>query len=291
MLYIPLTIAAAALQVARNAAQRSLVDGAGPWGATLVRFLFGLPFAIALAAGAWLLTKGAAPTLSAGFFLACAAGAFGQIVATAALLVSMRRSSFALGAAFQQSGIPLAAVMGLALGDHLPPIAWLGLATATTGLVVLAWPRRGVHGGWGAAALGVVAGAGFALASNAYRAAAHGLEPNHAAFAALNTLVVVQAMQAGSLSLYLGLRDRRALTSVIASWRVSLGAGFFGALASAFWFTAFALAPAGPVRAVGVVEMPISALAGRRLFAERLTARQWIGGALAAIGVVMSALH
>ena len=43
MLWIFLTAAAAPLQVARNALQRGLVGDAGPWGATLVRFLFGLP--------------------------------------------------------------------------------------------------------------------------------------------------------------------------------------------------------------------------------------------------------
>ena len=48
MLWIALTIAAAPLQVARNALQRGLVEEAGPWGATLVRFLFGLPFALTL---------------------------------------------------------------------------------------------------------------------------------------------------------------------------------------------------------------------------------------------------
>jgi hypothetical protein len=40
MLWIILTAAAAPLQVARNALQRGLVGDAGPWGATLVRFLF-----------------------------------------------------------------------------------------------------------------------------------------------------------------------------------------------------------------------------------------------------------
>ena len=45
-----------ALQVARNTLQRGLLTGAGPWGATLVRFLFGLPFSLAFAlAAAWAL--------------------------------------------------------------------------------------------------------------------------------------------------------------------------------------------------------------------------------------------
>ena len=81
-----------------------------------------------------------------------------------------------------------------------------------------------------------------------------------------------------------------SLSAVGRSWRPSLGAGFFGAAASACWFAALALAPAGPVRAVGVIEAPIAAAAGRRLFKERLSPRQLAGGALAAVGVAVAAL-
>src|SRR5208282_767330 len=93
------------------------------------------------------------PRLGGGFWLACAAGAAAQIVATAAMLVSMRRSSFALGTVFQQSGIPLAALFGLALGERLGVLKWLGLALATDGLMVLGWPR-GREKDWSAALLG-----------------------------------------------------------------------------------------------------------------------------------------
>ena len=60
-------------------------------------------------------------------------------------------------------------------------------------------------------------------------------------------------------------------------------------MASGLWFTAFALAPAGPVRAVGVVEAPIAAFAGHRLFAERLSLTQMALGAMVAIGVMLAA--
>ena len=41
---------------------------------------------------------------------------------------------------------------------------------------------------------------------------------------------------------------------------------------------------------VGVIEAPIAAAVGRRLFKERLTLRQTLGGTLTAGGVVMTAL-
>jgi drug/metabolite transporter (DMT)-like permease len=264
---------------------------AGPWGATLVRFLFGLPFALAFLALAAAMRGGGPVRLTGGFWLACAVGGAAQIIATAAMLVSMRRSSFALGTVFQQSSIPLAAVMGLAFGEHLHALRWVGLGLVTAGLVGMGWPRRVAEAKiLSAALLGLVAGAGFAVSSNAFRQAALILEPRAPVFAALATLVVVQTLQTAGLAAWLALSDREALKVVALRWRQSLPAGFFGAAASGLWFTAFALAPAGPVRAVGVAEMPIAALTGRRLFAERLKAWQIAVLAQIAVGVGLAAL-
>jgi drug/metabolite transporter (DMT)-like permease len=291
VLWIPITVAAATLQVARNAAQRGLLSDAGPWGATLVRFLFGLPFSALFVAVAFAAWPDARPAAGARFWLACAAGGGAQILATAAMLVSMRRSSFALGTVFQQSGIPFAALVGLVFGEHLGPIRWLGLGLVTAGLMVLGWPRRmgGVRD-WSAAGLGLIAGAGFALAANAYRQGSLALDPGHPVLAAQVTLLTVQALQSAVLVAWLAARDRPALAATLRGWRASLSAGFFGAAASGLWFTAFALSPAGPVRAVGVVEMPVAALAGRRLFAERLAAWQLAAALLTALGVGFAAL-
>jgi drug/metabolite transporter (DMT)-like permease len=290
MLWIPITITAAVFQVARNGLQRGLLEGgAGPWGATLVRFLFGLPFSILFATVAWSLTPGARLAFDARFLIACALGGAGQIAGTAALLISMRRSSFALGTVFQQSGIPLAALFGLALGDRLHPWQWAGVVLAAGAIGVLGWPR-GRTADWSGAQFGLAAGFGFALAANAYRQAALGLDPRHPFIAAQATLVCVQALQSTALIGWLAASDRSALVTVGRSWRVSLGAGFCGAAGSGLWFTALALAPAGPVRAVGVVEAVFAALAGRRWFAERLSAGQWLAGAAAASGVALAAL-
>jgi drug/metabolite transporter (DMT)-like permease len=207
------------------------------------------------------------------------------------MLVSMRRSSFALGTVFQQSSIPLAGLFGLAFGEPLPALKWLGLALVTAGLVALGWPRRLAGEKIGSAALlGLVAGAGFALSSNAFRQAALTLDAHAPVFAALATVLAAQAMQSAALAAWLAARHPAALVTVVARWRESLPAGFFGAAASGLWFTAFALSPAGPVRAVGVVEMPIAALAGRRLFAERLAPWQILVLVQIAAGVCLAAV-
>ena len=292
MLWIFLTAAAAPLQVARNALQRGLVGDAGPWGATLVRFLFGLPFSLLMFAVVWAVTPDAHPDPSLRFWLGVSAGACAQVAATGCLLLAMGRSGFAVATVMQQSSLPLGALMGLVvLGDQLSAPAWTGVALATVGLVVLSWPKRAdVGGGLAGAALGLASGAAFAVALNGYRQAGLAFEPQHPIYAALAGVVVAQTLQTVLLGGALAVLQPKALRAVRASWKASLGAGFFGSAASACWFGALALAPAGPVRAVGVIETPIAAAVGRRLFRERLSLRQWIGGGLSTVGVLLTAL-
>jgi len=292
MLWIPITIGAAGFQVARNALQRGLMGDAGPWGATLVRFLFGLPFSLALWALVAALSPGARPSFSLVFWLAASTGAMSQLLASAALLVAMRRAGFAIGTALQQSSLPLSALIGLvAFGDNITGPAWVGVAITTLGLAVLTWPK-GATGPQplSGALFGLISGLCFGFSLNAFRHAELALEPSRHILAAVTSVTVAQALQSSVLTAALAWRRPQALRSVIASWRQSLGAGLCGAIASFGWFTAIAFAPAGPVRAVGMVEMPMAAIAGRRVFAERLTAWQWAAGVATALGVVLAAV-
>jgi len=296
MLWIPVTVAAAAFQVARNAAQRNLMGGAGPWGATLVRFLFGLPFSLLFTLIAWLVAKKVSPHFTPAYFGYSLSGAVTQVAATAALLVSMRRAGFAVGTAVQQSALPLSGILGwIVFHDALSGRAWFGVFAATVGLVALTW-RRGrapIEGEaerpLSGAAYGLLSGLLFGFSLNAYRHAGLTLEPDHPVFAAVATVSVTQAAQSLVLGGYLALRAPAALEAVLRGWRGSLLAGFCGACASGGWLYALALAPAAPVRAVGVVEAPIAAAAGRRLFAERLPPEKLAAGALVAAGVVLTA--
>ena len=181
--------------------------------------------------------------------------------------------------------------MGLALGDALSATGWIGVLVATGGLALLSWPNnaRLGKGDWSAAGLGFAAGALFAISANAFREASQISAPGHPWLGAAATLVVVQAMQAGVLSAWLAWRDPGALRAGLNAGRRSIGAGFAGFAASALWFTAFGMAPAAPVQAVGVVEIPVAAWVGRRLFRERMTPRQTLGAALTALGVIACA--
>ena len=293
-LWIFATVLATALQVARNALQRGLVSDAGPWGATLVRFLFGLPFSAAFTLVQLAVLHGQLhPQTPPAYWLDALAGSVTQVLATAALLVAMRRAGFAVGTTMQQSSLPLAAVLGLVIfHDTLSPIGWAGVAVTTVGLVILTWPKKPGEGHLVSGALyGLASGLCFGFSLNAYRHAARALEPHHPLFAAVATVTLTQAVQSVALVTYLSWRHPWALRAVATGWRKSLGAGFCGAAASALWLLALALAPAASVRAVAVIETPIAVGAGRRMFKEKLSLGQWIAAAFTAVGVVMTAVN
>jgi drug/metabolite transporter (DMT)-like permease len=296
LLWIPATIAASIFQVGRNALQRGMMSATGPWGATLVRFLFGLPFSIVFVAVVSWLTPDAKPQFDHVFFIAAASGALAQVLATASLLVAMERAGFAVGTALQQSSLPLAAIIGLIVyNDRISGIAWIGVGITTVGLVLLSWPSQGVGPAstrrLSGAFFGLVSGLCFGFSLNAFRHAAIALDPGHPIFSALTSVLVVQAIQASLLTACLLILDRNAVRAVIRGWRQSLAAGLCGACASAGWFIALALSPAAPVRALGVIEAPIAAIAGRRLFQERLHAKQILAGLAVVFGVVLTTLY
>ncbi len=296
--WVVATVLAAAFQVARNGLQRSLMAEAGPWGATLVRFLFGLPFSLTLALIAMATTPSAHPSPTLAFWIIAALGAGAQILATASLLVAMRRAGFTVATALQQSSLPLAAILGLSVfHDRLGVVAWIGVAVCSVALATLTavGPRQGQGLSSGSrplsgSAFGLLSGLAFGFSLNAFRHAGEALEPSHPVYAAVLTVLVVQLLQSLGLGGVLLAFRPAIVVAVLRSWRASLGAGLCGSLASTGWFVALALAAAAPVRAVGVIEAPIAALAGRRLFQERLSPLQLFAGAGVVCGVVLTAV-
>ncbi len=286
-LWIPATLAAAAAQTARNAMQRHLTASLGTVGATHVRFLYGFPFALAMLAAACGLAGRLPPLPDATALGWIAAGAFAQILATAAMLAAMRTQAFAVSIAFTKTEPVQVAIFAAAvLQEPVGLAGFAAIALATLGVMVLSgnpWAAKG--GDWRAAAFGVAAGAFFALSAVCYRGGILALDEPQFWIAALTALALALGLQAAAGSAYLALRDRAVLARVAAAWRPSLFAGLMGALASAGWFTAFSLASAALVRTLGLVEMLYAFFVGRRVFAQRLALREAIGLALVLAGV------
>lgn len=294
MLWIPITVFAALAQTIRNAAQRHLVTDLGTLGATLVRFLYGLPFALAWLASVAIASGGSIPTLPVSFFAWCALGGISQIAGTALLLRTMRERNFAVGVAYSKTEVVQVAFFSLILlGDPLNLRSALAVASGTVGVLLLAPadPQRPfdslVEGlSSRSALLGIACGAGFAMAAVAFRAATQVVGGSSWVMNAAFTVVVAQALQTLILGAWLWFRSPAVVVRTLRAWRVSLFAGFMGAAASAAWFTAFAIQSVTYVRTLGLIEMLFSYVVSRRLFREHLTTREIAGMALIVIGVI-----
>jgi drug/metabolite transporter (DMT)-like permease len=289
-LWIPATIAAAAAQTARNAMQRHLTGALGTIGATYVRFVYGAPFALVFLALVLLATGEPMPAPILGFLAFLAVGALAQVLATALMLAAMGMANFSATITYTKTEPVQVAVFGLViLGEPVSRLSALAILIATAGIVVMSKPQGGGKGlaSLTPAALGLASGALFAISAICYRGAILSLEEGSFIVRASTALAWALCLQAGAVSLHMLATDRPLLAATARAWRQSLFAGFMGALASFFWFTAFSLAVTAHVRALALVEVLFASLVSGRIFAQRLERQEIIGMGLVLAGVLM----
>ena len=289
VLWVPITLIAALAQTARNATQRTLTKHIGTVGATQVRFLYGLPFAVLFLLMVCAILGETPPLLNRAAWLFALAAAVAQILATALMLTAMKAKSFAVTTAYIKTEPVLTACVGFALlGDTLTPLKVLAIVIATLGVLVMSVKpdtARALLVEVKPALTGIAAGACFGVSAVAFRGAILELPSGGFVLRATTILVVGLVIQTAILLLYLMLFDRPALTKSFGVWRASFTAGFLGALASQFWFLGFALTSAANVRTLALVEIFFAQLISRKFFAQQTSLREIAGMAMIVVGV------
>jgi drug/metabolite transporter (DMT)-like permease len=289
MLWAVFTLIAAAAQTARNAMQRELTATLGTVGATHVRFLFGFPFALIFLPAVMVFAGYSLPHPPPVFWLWVVAGALTQIGATATMLSVMGERSFVVAYAYIKTEPVQVALFGLIfLGDRVAPLAAAAILIATAGVIVMSLkPGVGSVSTRRSTIIGLLSGSLFALSAIGYRGAILSLQLPHFVMAATFTLVVGLVLQAVLLSAYLAVRSPDVLRAIAKAWKPSLFAGFMGALASEFWFLAFAIATAASVRTLALVEVLFAQAITKFIFKQPTTAREGAGIVLVVIGVAL----
>lgn len=296
--WIPIVLFAAATQTARNAAQRSLTETLGALPATLVRFVYGLPFALLWLVLVYAFTPGPLllPAFNVSFWIWLTIGALGQIAATFFLLSGMQERNFIVAVTYSKTELVQIAAFGLLfLGDTPSALSVSAVLIASVGVVLLSMPRGFSAAGeatWAgrAAVLGLASGTGFAFAMIGYRGAALALGDFPVWLTGAWGVFLAQIIQSAALGLWLEMRTPGTLAQLARAWRLSTMAGACGAFASIGWFTAFALRPATDVRILGLTEVFFSYLVSRRLFRESMTAFEIGGMLLVSAAVVLVCL-
>jgi drug/metabolite transporter (DMT)-like permease len=204
------------------------------------------------------------------------------------MLMAMGERSFVVTIAYIKTEPIQVAIFGLIfLGDALSWPLMTAILVATAGVIIMSTKPGGMTGGIKPTIIGLISGGAFALSAIGYRGAILSLHLPNFVMAATFTLVVGLVMQSIVLSLYLLLREPSVMVAIMRAWKPSLFAGLMGALASQFWFLAFAIATAASVRTLALVEVLFAQLTARVMFGQRTTAREAAGMILVVAGVAL----
>jgi drug/metabolite transporter (DMT)-like permease len=291
--WVVFTLLGAAGQTARNAMQRELTPRLGALGATLVRFLFGFPFALLFLAVVLAWSHATLPAVNRDFALWILLGALTQICGTALMLMTMEQRSFVVTVAYLKTEPVLVALMGLAfLGDPLTLAMALAILVAMAGVALISVKPSLVlegtlTGGMKPALLGLSSAALFAASAIGYRGAILSLHQAGFVLGATFSLAAGLTLQTLLLLAWLMLFKRGTLKQLAALWRPSLLAGFSGAAASQCWFLAFALASAASVRTLALVEVLFAQGVTHFFFRQKTSWREAAGIVLLLAGAVL----
>jgi drug/metabolite transporter (DMT)-like permease len=293
MLWIPITVAAATFQVLRTSRQHELRAVLSSGAAGFVRYLYGAPFAWALAL-VWFGAVGHdVPDVPPRFWPLVTAAGTAQIIATVALLRSFRERDFAIGTVYSKTEVLAVAIAGaIGLGEPLAVPGWLGALLVTVGVAWLASggsPLRLLRrAGDRAAMLGLAAGTFFAIASVLIRAASRSMGDDAPAFdRALVTLAVMLTIQTVLNTVGFALSDPAALPKALRAWRPAVVVGLFSLLGSMGWAWAMTLENAAKVRTLGQIELLIAFGIAYVRLGERHTRRDHLASAVVLAGVVV----
>ena len=301
-LWVPVVLFAAAAQTVRNTAQRTLTAQIGTLPATLVRFLYGLPFAAIYLLAIYGLGDGgqAVPRFTWTYLALIAMGAFFQVAATAALLMAMKERNFAVAVTLSKTEVLQVALFAAMFLHELPTkLALLAMVLATVGVLLLSLPPRGqifTLSAWASKSslYGLICGACFALATIGFRGGAVEIAKLGVSSPWLSGawgVLLAQTMQSIGLGAWIAKTHADGLRPIFKAWRISLLAGSMGAAASLAWFTAYAMQGAAPVRTLGMIEVVFSYLVSRRVFSEKLSVPEKLGMALMMGGLVLICLQ
>ena len=279
-----LTLCGAFLQNLRSLLQRKVTDSLSINGASFVRFLFAIPFAVLIC----MFSVDTFTGISDKFLLYVVLGGIAQIVGTSCLISAVVQGNFSVGTTLSKTEAAQAALFGLVvLGDNVSLSVALGIAVSLLGVVCLSsnatellsrLSRR-------ALTLGLVSGTGFAIAAVCFRGASLSLDGGTFFERAAVTVLSAVTLQSLIMGVYLMVREPGQLSKVLENWKISSVIGGIGMFASLCWFSAMTLNSAAIVRAVGQVELLFTLVTTIFWFKEKVRFSQLVGMLLIVGGI------
>ena len=304
-MWVVVTLVAVVLQAMRTSMQQKLRLQLSITAAGFVRYFYGAPLAL-VAVGIAVIGFGQrleAPPAS--FWVTVSAAGVAQIVGTVALITAFDRRGFAVGTVYAKTEVLQVAVLSaVVLHEHLALWGWAGAGVCLVGVAWLALARpRPVPGGPAllgdsasvfrvdaALGFGLLAGAGFALASVWIRASSKSLGDHPAVFRALLTLAAMNTIQMVINGTQMLLTNADDVRAVVRTWRSSSVVGLLSVCGSAGWALAVTLQTATKVRTLGQVELLLTFAISHRFLGEHHRRNEYLASALvvAGVGIVLA---
>lgn len=293
--WIPITLFAVMMQTVRTAGQKHLTAHLDAVAATLVRFLFGLPFVLIYLIGVLLWFDAGLPPLGAVFLGHTVFASITQIVATVLLIYLFSLRNFAVGTTYARTEAFLTALLGATLfGEWISLPGWVAIIVSVAGVVVLTVARTGLdehtllHRLWNrAAAVGLASGLCFALCSLSIRKASLSFGIDNFVLTAAVTLVTMVIIQTAVMMVHVAVKTPQQFLLIARQWPACLFVGVTSALGSIGWFTAMTLERASYVKALGQVEFVFALAISTLFFHERSSRLELTGMALVATGILV----
>lgn len=286
--WIVFTLLAVVMQSVRTAGQKQIAKKLSVEATTLVRFLFGLPFA---ALYFTLLYSSSDTSLqpAAEFYVSGALAGVSQIAATLCLVKALTIRNFAVGTALAKTEAIMTALLGtLFFSATLSALGYVSVVVGVLGLLVASNWRFGWQDLFHNESIkyGLGAGLGFALASLWIRDASLSLQAPLILSAAA-VLIYMVALQALLCLLWILFTDRQQFALVAANLPASTFIGFSSVAGSVGWFTAMSLQEAALVKTLGQLEFVVTLAITYRYFGERISAREYLGILLVLASIVL----
>ena len=296
-LWVIITILAAFSQNLRSTFQKKLQSDLSDIGATNVRFLFGLPFAIIyflFLHNSYEVTLTSIPNK---FILFALIGGVSQIIATFLLLKIFNYKNFAVGTAYSKTE-PIQALFFsiLILGETISYMGVIGIIIGIFGVIFISYKSNKLSydnkpDSKTSIYLGLLSGALFGIAAVMFRGASLSLNLDNLLYSSGLTLLVALFIQTTLLGIYLIITDKNQILLSFDNLKDCTIVGFFGALASICWFYAMSIQNVAYVRALGQIELVFTILMTLIYFKEKISFREIIGICFILIGITVIILN
>ncbi|MEH6446072.1 MAG: DMT family transporter [Oceanospirillaceae bacterium] len=289
-IWIGFTLFAALMQAVRTAGQKRIAKYISPMATTLVRYIFGLPFAVA-----YLFYLGDQRLLQTieqasgnnQFLLFAVAAAVSQIFATVWLVKVLSFKNFAVGTSFAKTEAIQTAILGaLFFSAYLSFYGWLAVVLGVLGILVVSLPSKGQPLEKMTIFYGILSGIAFAFTSLWIRQGSLSLGDD-LMFNAAITLVFMVSLQSIICFAYVYWREYEQLIILKKHLKLALFVGATSAFGSIGWFTAMTYHNAAIVKSLGQIEFIFTLLITYFFFNEKISFKEYIGMILIMLSVII----